>query len=88
MKDCATGQTVAKKREKIAALSLILIIINLKDLILIKKLEATIKSTKKLEEEIIFVLIVYETPKNPCSERGPIHKWFKENGYSIEEFRP
>ena len=53
-----------------------------------EKLEAAIKSTKNLEEEIIFVLIVYETPKNPCSERGPIHKWFKENGYSIEEFKP
>ena len=33
-------------------------------------------------------LIVYETPDNPCSERGPIIEWFKNNGMEITEFYP
>ena len=52
-----------------------------------KKLENSILSTKSFEDEIIFVLIVYEAPNNPCSERGPLHWWFKDNGYEIEEFK-
>lgn len=32
------------------------------------------------------VLLVYEAPTNPCSERGPIQQWFKDNGVNIEEF--
>ena len=39
-----------------------------------------------LEEEIEFVLIFHETPKNPCSERWMVQKWFKENGIDIKEF--
>ena len=51
-----------------------------------EKLEATIKSTKNLEEDIDFVLIVYETPQNPCSERRVLQKWFEENGYELKEW--
>ena len=50
-----------------------------------EKLEKKIQETKNLEDELTFVLIVYETPRNPCSERWAIHKWFKENGYEIKE---
>lgn len=32
------------------------------------------------------VLIVYEKPDNPCSERGSLIQWFKENGIELEEF--
>lgn len=52
-----------------------------------EKLEQEIKRSKNLEEDLTFVLIVYEAPRNPCSERWAIHKWFKENGYDIKEFK-
>lgn len=45
-----------------------------------------IKDYDGFEEEPIMVLIVYEAPTNPCSERGAIQAWFKENGYLVEEF--
>lgn len=37
------------------------------------------------EPEII--LIVYETPDNPCSERRVLIDWFASNGYELEEYR-
>lgn len=39
-----------------------------------------------LIEEPIMVLIFYEPPDNPCSERRIVQKWFKENGYIIDEY--
>ena len=36
----------------------------------------------------IIILLFYETPDNPCSERGPVQEWFRKNGYGIEEFNP
>ena len=36
----------------------------------------------KIEEEIIIVLIVYETPTNPCSERKPLQDFF--NAHEVE----
>lgn len=45
-----------------------------------------VKDYLKFEEEPILVLIVYETPNNPCSERWPLIEWFRENGYELEEF--
>lgn len=38
-------------------------------------------------EEPEIILIVYEAPDNPCSERVVIQKWFKENGIDIEEYK-
>lgn len=38
-------------------------------------------------ESPIPVLIVHETPSNPCSERGPIQQWFKENGIECREWQ-
>ncbi len=32
------------------------------------------------------VLLVYETPDNPCSERRMLQAWFEENGASLPEF--
>ena len=34
------------------------------------------KETENIEEEIILVLIVYETPTNPCSERKALQDYF------------
>lgn len=52
-----------------------------------KNLAKQIKDELKiLEKDIDFVLIVYETPKNPCSERRALQQWFKENGYELKEW--
>ena len=45
-----------------------------------------IKEKESFKEEPICVLIVYETPSNPCSERRVIKQWFKEHGVEVEEF--
>ena len=50
------------------------------------RLAAQYKAAKNLSNDIIFVLIFHETPNNPCSERWMVQKWFKENGYELEEF--
>ena len=50
-------------------------------------LEQQIKEELKiLDKDIDFVLIVYETPQNPCSERRILQKWFEENGYELKEW--
>lgn len=36
--------------------------------------------------ELECILMVYETPDNPCSERGPLVKWFKDHGVDLVEF--
>ena len=46
-----------------------------------------IQKLEGFEKEPIIVLIVYETPSNPCSERGPLQKWFQENGIEVKEFK-
>lgn len=38
-------------------------------------------------ENPIIVLVVYETPDNPCSERGVIVDFFRDNGIKIREFK-
>lgn len=42
-------------------------------------------TSNKLGEEPVVVLLVYETPDNPCGERWPLKQWFKEHGYDLEE---
>ena len=37
-------------------------------------------------DDVDFALLVYETPKNPCSERVVIQQWFKDHGMEIEEW--
>lgn len=51
-----------------------------------EKIGNLIKSIEKFEEEPVIILIVYETPKNPCSERIILKQWFKDNGYELEEY--
>lgn len=52
----------------------------------LKKLGKAVQSKEDFDEEPIVILIVYEAPTNPCSERGPIIDWFKANGYDLKEF--
>lgn len=54
-----------------------------------RRMEATSRKFQKMEglaEPPSIVLLVYEAPTNPCSERGPIQQWFKSNGVDIKEF--
>lgn len=51
-----------------------------------EKLGQKVKDFENFEEEPVCVLIVFETPKNPCSERIPLQNWFEDNGYILEEF--
>lgn len=51
-----------------------------------ENLGTKIKEIEKFEEEPVLVLIVYETPDNPCSERVVLKQWFKKNGYELHEF--
>ena len=51
-----------------------------------KKLESIQEMVSKYTgKEAEIVLIVYETPRNPCSERKPIMDWFQKNGINIQE---
>ena len=43
------------------------------------------KETENIKEEIILVLIVYETPTNPCSERRPLQDFFNSHGVECKE---
>lgn len=45
-----------------------------------------IKNDIGFKEEPEIILLVYETPKNPCSERCVIQEWFKDNGITCEEW--
>lgn len=43
------------------------------------------QKNEKIDEEIILVLIVYETPNNPCSERVPLQEYFTSHGWECKE---
>ena len=43
------------------------------------------KEMKNLKEEPILVLIVYETPQNPCSERSVLIDYFNSKGIECRE---
>lgn len=45
-----------------------------------------VQEKEKFAEEPEIVLIVFETPTNPCSERQPLIKWFADNGYELKEW--
>lgn len=53
---------------------------------ILNKLESIACKFGKNFKNIELILIVYETPNNPCSERNSIIEWFKKNGIEIEEF--
>ena len=37
-------------------------------------------------EDPEIILVVYETPDNPCSERRSLIQWFLENNVNLEEY--
>lgn len=46
-----------------------------------------VQEIEGFEEEPIIVLLVYEVPTNPCSERKALQEWFADNGVIVEEMR-
>lgn len=48
-------------------------------------LAAGYKMCEKIDDEIIIVLIVYETPKNRCSERNALINYFNKHGVECKE---
>ena len=57
---------------------------------IITRFEAIAREVQKdlgFIEEPEIILIVYEAPSNPCSERVVIQQWFKDNGIEIEEWK-
>lgn len=46
-----------------------------------------VQKKEQFEEEPIIVLLVYEAPTNPCSERGPIIDWFAANGMELKQWK-
>lgn len=46
----------------------------------------TINQWEHFEEEPVIVLIVYEAPSNPCSERRVIQEWFRDHGIEVKEW--
>lgn len=46
-----------------------------------------VKTTEHFDDEPEIILMVYETPENKCSERGPLVEWFSENGIKLEEWK-
>lgn len=56
--------------------------------VMIRELEHLAQLVKKKEgfkEDPVIVLLVYEKPDNPCSERWELKKWFTSHGYELEE---
>lgn len=53
----------------------------------LSRLANQISKDEKIKK-IDFAFLVYETPQNPCSERGPIQQYFKEHGIRCEEWQP
>ena len=51
-----------------------------------ERLGNQVRQIEQFPQEPVMVLLVYETPDNPCSERRIIQQWFKDNGYILEEF--
>ena len=55
---------------------------------MVEELEAmgsAIQKHEGFEEDPIIVLLVYEKPDNPCSERWPLKDWFAAHGLELEE---
>ena len=52
----------------------------------IQALSQQVMDDEGIEEEPVAVLLVFETPSNPCSERRVLQEWFKDNGMELKEW--
>lgn len=46
-----------------------------------------VRKINNFEDEAEIILLVYEKPDNPCSERGPLIEYFKMHGVTLEEYQ-
>lgn len=57
----------------------------------IKDVESMVSQMRSIDpylsENPKIILMVYEAPNNPCSERSSIHRWFHDNNYPISELK-
>lgn len=53
----------------------------------LERIANKVQEIEGFEEEPIIVLIVYEVPSNPCSERGPLQEWFAAHGVEVKEWQ-
>ena len=51
-----------------------------------KRITEDVKKINNYEGEPEIILLVYETPDNPCSERQPLIDYFEKHGIKIEEY--
>lgn len=51
-----------------------------------QRIAAEVKRINNYEGEPEIILLVYETPDNPCSERQPLIDYFEKHGLKIEEY--
>ena len=52
----------------------------------INRIAEDVRKITHYEGEPKIVLLVHEKPDNPCSERGPLVRFFKENGIILREW--
>ena len=51
-----------------------------------KRIAEDVKKINNYVGEPEIILLVYETPNNPCSERQPLIDYFEKHGIKIEEY--
>lgn len=51
-----------------------------------KRIAEDVKKINNYEDEPEIILLVYETPDNPCSERQPLIDYFGKHGIKLEEY--
>ena len=52
-----------------------------------ERIAEDVRKINNFEGESEIILLVYETPDNPCSERGSLMEYFKAHGIIIEEYK-
>ena len=52
----------------------------------LNRIAEEVRKITHFEGEPKIVLLVYEKPDNPCSERGPLIRLFKEHGIELKEW--
>ena len=52
-----------------------------------ERIAEDVRKINNFEGEPEIILLVYETPDNPCSERGPLMEYFKAHGVIVEEYQ-
>jgi hypothetical protein len=52
-----------------------------------ERIAEEVRKINNYEGEPEIILLVYETPDNPCSERRPLIDYFKRHGVEVTEYQ-